>query len=115
MLFDSSSINNAHIGNSTFGKAPLSLRQYTHYVRQLKTCTLPEEPAERVVCQISQTDVRLAARFSHSALPARNCHRGDAQLTAEVSLALHGRLTEAFNFERPFRRDDFGFSRASHG
>src|SRR5216683_6883573 len=115
MFFAAACPNEAHIRNSTYGKTPMSPRQYTHYIRQAKTCTLPEKPAERVVCQISQTNIRLARRFCHSALPARNRHRGDPQLAAEVRLAQLALLTEAFNFGRPFGRGDLGFSGTSQG
>jgi hypothetical protein len=104
-----------HTGNFGFGNVPLSARQHTHDIRQAKTRPLPEEPAERVVGKISQTDIRLARRFSHASLPARNCHRGYAQLAAEVCLAQLTTLTDAFNFERPFWKGNFGFARSSQG
>src|SRR5258708_2076020 len=85
--FAAACMNEAHIRNSAFGKVSMSPRQYTHPIGQTKTCALPEKPAERVVCQISQTNIRLTRRFSRSALPARNRHRGDPQLASEVRLA----------------------------
>jgi hypothetical protein len=87
MFFAAACMNEAHIRNSAFGKVSMSPRQYTHHIGQTKTCALPEKPAERVVCQISQTNIRLTRRFSRSALPARNRHRGDPQLASEVRLA----------------------------
>jgi hypothetical protein len=115
MFFAGACLNQAHTRNSVIGESPLRGGQNPHDIGETQAGSLPEKPTKRVIRQISQANVGLSRRFSHSPFPAGNRHGGHAQLAPEVRLTQLAPLSDVFNFERPFGNGNSGFSRASHG
>ena len=102
-----------HLRKPTLGKAASRIGQHAGYIRQSETGAVPEEPAERTACKISQAYVGLSRRFSYATFPARDRHRRNTELTTKVSLTELTGETNSLDLERPFRKNNSNFWR--HG